>query len=113
MAGTARENLRALLSFNLLLKNLIWCEVLSPELTVKRAARAVSMTTFDPDVAPQNHPSNDEVLLTYDEFEETVVRFAAIRAKATSMDDRFIEQVMAPFIDDLFTQIAFKMPGRF
>lgn len=61
MAGTARDDLQALLSFNLVLKNLVWCEMLSPELTVKRSAQAVSMTTFDPDVAPQHHPSNDEV----------------------------------------------------
>lgn len=113
MAGTSRDSLRALLSFNSLLKNLIWCEMLSPELTVKRTARAIAMTTFDPDVAPQNHPSNDEVLLTYDEFEEAVVRFAGIRAKGTLMDDSFIGQALAPFVDDLFTQIAFKMPGRF
>lgn len=61
MAGTARDDLAPLLSFNLVLKNLIWCEMLSPELTVKRCAQAVSMATFDPDVAPQHHPSNDEV----------------------------------------------------
>ena len=61
MAGTAREDLGALLNFNLILKFLIWCELLSPELTVKRSAQAVATTTFDPDVAPQHHPSNDEV----------------------------------------------------
>ena len=44
--------------------------MLDPQLTIKKTAAAVSVTAFDPDVAPQNHPSNDEVLLTYDEFEE-------------------------------------------
>ena len=112
-SGMSREDPGALLSFNLLLKNLIWCELLDPELTVKRSANAVKLTTFDPDVAPQHHPSNDEVLLTYDEFEEAMVRFAKIKTKGTVPDDEFIEVAMVPFIEELFTQIAFKMPGRF
>ena len=54
-----------------------------------------------------------QVLLTYDEFEEALVRFSSIRAKGSISDDDFIEQALTPFIEDLFTQIAYKMPGRF
>ena len=51
--------------------------------------------------------------MTYDEFEEAIVRFATIKAKATTADDGFIEEAMVPFVEELFTQIAYKMPGRF
>ena len=51
--------------------------------------------------------------MTYDEFEEALVRFSSIRAKGTVSDDEFIEQALTPFIEELFTQIAYKMPGRF
>ena len=51
--------------------------------------------------------------MTYDEFEETIIRFSAIRTKGTIADADFIEQALVPFVDDLFTQIAYKMPGRF
>ena len=94
VTGPSREDPRALLSFNNMLKNLVWCEMLDPQLTIKRTAAAVSATTFDPDVAPQNHPSNDDVLLTYDEFEETIVRLAKIRMKKSVSDDEFIELAM-------------------
>ena len=53
------------------------------------------------------------MLLTYDEFEEALVRFAAIKAKGTVADDDFIEIALVPFIEELFTQISYKMPGRF
>ena len=51
--------------------------------------------------------------MTYDEFEEAIVRFAAIKAKGTIADHEFIEEAMVPFVEELFTQIAYKMPGRF
>ena len=51
--------------------------------------------------------------MTYEEFEEALVRFAAIKAKGTVADDDFIEEAMVPFVEQLFTQIAYKMPGRF
>jgi hypothetical protein len=54
-----------------------------------------------------------QVLLTYDEFEEALVRFAAIKAKGTIAGDDFIELALLPFIEELFTQISYKMPGRF
>ena len=65
--------------------------------------------TFDPDVAPQKHVSNDEVLLTYEEFEEALLRFAKTKSRDKEAD---LRDTMVPLIEDLFREIAMKMPGR-
>ena len=71
--------------------------------------RAVSAVTFDPDVAPQKHVSNDEVQLTYEEFEEALLRFAKTKSRDKEAD---LRETMVPLIEDLFREIAMKMPGR-
>ena len=53
----------ALLCFNNVLKYFTTCNLLDPQLNVKRLANITADIVGDPDVAPQEHSNNEEILL--------------------------------------------------